>query len=68
MRTLQPTGDVEYYLLNCRKYKNERERLIQKLYFIRGNIKLDLDILLEVNLARYGKYPSSSGGFHRGDR
>jgi hypothetical protein len=28
---------------------NERERLIQKLYFIRGNIKLDLDILLEVN-------------------
>jgi hypothetical protein len=22
---------------------------IQKLYFIRGNIKLDLDILLEVN-------------------
>jgi hypothetical protein len=36
-------------LLNCRKYKNERERLIQKLYFIRGNIKLDLDILLEVN-------------------
>jgi hypothetical protein len=36
-------------LLNCRKYKNELERLIQKLYFIRGNIKLDLDILLEVN-------------------
>ena len=41
--------DVEHYLLNCIKYENERERLIQKLYFIRGNIKLDLDILLEVN-------------------
>jgi hypothetical protein len=36
-------------LLNCIKYENERERLNQKLYFIRGNIKLDLDILLEVN-------------------
>jgi hypothetical protein len=36
-------------LLNCRKYENERERLIQKLYFIRGNIKLELDTLLEVN-------------------
>jgi hypothetical protein len=31
--------DVEHYLLNCIKYENERERLIQKLYFIRGNIK-----------------------------
>jgi hypothetical protein len=41
--------DVEHYLLNCIKYENERERLLQKLYFIRGNIKLDLDILLEVN-------------------
>jgi hypothetical protein len=41
--------DVEHYLLNCRKYENERELLIQKLYFIRGNIKLDLDTLLEVN-------------------
>ena len=41
--------DVIHYLLNCIKYENERERLIQKLYFIRGNIKLDLDILLEVN-------------------
>jgi hypothetical protein len=36
-------------LLNCIKYENEGERLIQKLYFIRGNIKLDLVILLEVN-------------------
>jgi hypothetical protein len=36
-------------LLNCIKYENERERLNQKLYFIRGNSKLDLDILLEVN-------------------
>jgi hypothetical protein len=41
--------DVEHYLLNCRKYSNEREILIQKLYFTRGNIKLDLDTLLEVN-------------------
>ena len=49
MRTLQQREDVEHYLLNCRKYENERERLIQKLYFIRGTIKLDLDILLEVN-------------------
>jgi hypothetical protein len=48
MRTLQ-REDVEHYLLNCIKYENERERLLQKLYFIRGNIKLDLDILLEVN-------------------
>jgi hypothetical protein len=37
------------FLLNCIKYENEREGLVQKLYFIRGNIKLDLDILLEVN-------------------
>ena len=26
-----------------------REELIQKLYFIKGNLQVDLDILLEVN-------------------
>ena len=41
--------DVEHYLLNCRKYEIERERLIQKHYFIRENNKLDLDTLLEAN-------------------
>ena len=42
--------DVEHYLLNCIKYENERETdSSRNSYFIRGNFKLDLDILLEVN-------------------
>jgi len=41
--------DVEHFLLHCKNYEMIREELIQKLYFIKGNLQVDLDILLEVN-------------------
>ncbi|VDI25046.1 Hypothetical predicted protein [Mytilus galloprovincialis] len=40
---------VEHYLLHCSNYEEARERMRTSIYFITGNIHMDLDTLLGID-------------------
>ena len=44
--------DTEHFSLHCQKYTKQREKLQQEIYFITGNLFMDLDTLLQVESAR----------------